>query len=432
VTTSLADHRDRLMAATAEALFTDGYAGTTVSRVVQLAGVSRATFYEHFADRDECFRVAYRERISSLQAASASALAGKPKRSWPEALIDAVLREFACDPATARLVLLEALAAPNPVRREHDDLIRRIEEQISCYLDAQTDQAAIQMPAIALLSGVGELLATRALAGGKDDPRHLQAELTRWLDAYRLADGARPLPQARWAELGRFSKELRSEPEGPPALLPRGRSALSPLEGAALRRRRILDATVRLAAEEGYPALTVAKIAQSARVPKSAFYSLFDGKEDALLAAQTEGMQGAMAAAAAEYSVRGSWPTRVWRAAVAFLTYVAENPGHARLDFIESYSAGQAVTKHRQQNRMAFALFLEEGYLQSSRGSRLSRFCSEAIAAAVFGLMRKLVIEGKTQQMLCAVPAMVYTVLAPFLGPERAADQVQEWARAAP
>jgi AcrR family transcriptional regulator len=414
-----------------EAASANGYAGATVSRVVALAGCSRATFYEHFADRDECFLSAYREQLGTVRSAvqAAAESSAGPKR--PEAILDVLLSEFAARPSAARLILVEALAAPPELRRDHEQLIARVDGEIAAFLDAQPAAEGLQIPATALLGGVGELLATRMLAGPGDPLPQLRDELLRWVDSYRLAEGGHPLPQARWSELGRFSVVIRGRIQEVPKLLPRGRSALSPEDAASHRRKRILDATLRLTSTEGYSALTVARIAAAARVPRSAFYSHFEGKEDALLAAQTEGTQGAMAAAAAEYAVQAPWPERVWRALTAFLGYVAEHPANARLDFVESYAAGRAVTLHRQQNRMVFGLFLEEGYRQSARAAALTRFCSEAIGAAVFALMRRLVIEGRTEQMLSALPAIAYTILAPFLGPEEAATWVQERAREA-
>lgn len=408
-----------------------GYGGATVTRVVELAGVSRATFYEHFTDRDECFLAAYRAKLGAVRGAVRAAAEESCSRKPWEGVLKVLLDELAADPAAAKLVLVEALAAPERLRAEHERLLAGLDGEIGSFLDGQPTTGAVQMPATALMGGVGEVLAMRLLTELGEPVPQLREGLSRWIEAYRLPAGARPLLQNRWSELGRFSRVIRREPSEPPALLPRGRTALPPEDAASLRRRRILDATVRLVAADGYQSLTVALIAAAARVPRNAFYSHFDGKEEALLAAQTEGMQGAMSVAAAEYSLHGPWPERVWRSLSVFLAYVAENPDRARLAFVESYAAGRAVTLHRRQNQMAFNLFLEEGYRQSTGAARLPRFCSEAIGAAVFALMRKLIIEGRTEQMLSLLPAIAYTVLAPFLGPEEAAERVQARAREA-
>src|SRR6201996_7351579 len=48
-------HRERWIAAMAQAIEQKGYRDTTVADVVRLARTSRRSFYEHFEDRDACF-----------------------------------------------------------------------------------------------------------------------------------------------------------------------------------------------------------------------------------------------------------------------------------------------------------------------------------------------------------------------------------------
>ena len=53
--------RERLIAGMVMAARRHGYAGATVSEVIERAGVSRPTFYEYFEDRDACFIATHRE-----------------------------------------------------------------------------------------------------------------------------------------------------------------------------------------------------------------------------------------------------------------------------------------------------------------------------------------------------------------------------------
>lgn len=412
------------MAAMVEVAAERGYEDASVSRVVELAGVSRATFYEHFDGREDCFRAAYRLTSQKVRAAVEAAAEASAVGERPAAVLDVLLTGLAADPAAARLVLVEAFAAPAAVRAEHDELKCQVRQLVSRFLDQQGDSPALQIPAIALVTGISETIASRVLEGRGEELPELRDGLLRWLDAYRLPQGVRAFPQRRWSELGRFARAVRARSSGDPALLPRGRSALPAASAAGARRQRLLDATARLAAENGYAALTVAGIAAAARVPRAAFYSHFASKQEAFLAAQTHALQEAMAAAASEYSLAGPWPDRVWRAGEAFLAYVAENADYARLDFVEAYAAGPAAVQHRRQNHLAFALFLDEGYRQNAEAASLPRICSEAIAGAVYGLMRNVVLAGRTERMLSLLPAVVYTIQAPFIGAEDAAAQV--------
>jgi AcrR family transcriptional regulator len=117
-----------MLAAMAGALAEHGYAGATVSRVLERAGVSRRTFYEQFKDKDDCLLAAYdnAERRAWAQAAAASA--GVPAGDWPRrvhAAVGAVLGFLAAEPPAARLFTLEARAAGPAIAERHRRMLDR-------------------------------------------------------------------------------------------------------------------------------------------------------------------------------------------------------------------------------------------------------------------------------------------------------------------
>src|SRR5256885_10885070 len=74
--------RGRMLFAMAEAVGDAGYAGVSVTDVVTRAGVSRATFYEQFTDKLDCFLSAFDEAAVLL---SASLLPRVPAGADPAA-----------------------------------------------------------------------------------------------------------------------------------------------------------------------------------------------------------------------------------------------------------------------------------------------------------------------------------------------------------
>src|SRR5687768_6636573 len=58
--------RERMLAAMAEAVAAKGYARVAVADVIALAGVSRKTFYEHFANKDACLLAAFDAGVELL------------------------------------------------------------------------------------------------------------------------------------------------------------------------------------------------------------------------------------------------------------------------------------------------------------------------------------------------------------------------------
>jgi AcrR family transcriptional regulator len=425
----VASHRERLLEGMAYAAARHGYGRTSVARVVERAGVSRATFYEHFRDREECFLAAYRERVRRTREEVCEAARRACPAKRPAAVLGALLDGIAADPAVARVVLIEALAAPPEVRVEHERLIADLEASVERYLDANA-APALQIPAGALLGGVAGILSMRLLSGEAAPSARLLQELLVWIDSYALAPGERRWTAEAWEQLGRGASHFASAPGSRnPAPPSHGRSGAGP---AAARHERILAATAQVSVAKGYSSLTVADIVAAAGVTRAAFYSHFRSKEDAFLAVQTVGLQESIAAAAAEFFVGSSWPERVWGGLAALLTYIAENPDLAHLNIVEIQAVGEAALLREQDNRAAYALFLEDGYRHRPEAGQLPRICSEAVAGGIHGLMRRQVSDRKTTRMLEILPQCAYVALAPFTGPTWAMEFVEAKSQAAP
>jgi hypothetical protein len=148
-------------------------------------------------------------------------------------------------------------------------------------------------------------------------------------------------------------------------------------------------------------------------------------EEDAFLAAQTLGLQASISLTAARFFAGDTWPQRVWDGLEALLGYVATQPDLVYLDVIESYAVGAGAIRRSFDNRMAYTLFLEDGYRQRPAAERLPRLCSEAIGGAILGLMRWQVSEGRTEYLLELLPEAAYLALAPFIGPRAAVALVE-------
>lgn len=126
--------RERLLEAMAEAVAEKGYARTSVADVLSLAGVSRATFYKLFKDKDDCFRAAFdafAERLAELMASVLEGvrLAGSTD---PIVKLDRVVTTYLAvlqnTPALARTFLVEVYAAgPEAIAQRRESLERFID-----------------------------------------------------------------------------------------------------------------------------------------------------------------------------------------------------------------------------------------------------------------------------------------------------------------
>ena len=104
--------RARILAAMAEVATEHGAGNVTVAHIVARSGVSRRTFYELFADREECFVATFEDAVEWIAAAVAPVYRS-PGR-WRERIASSLmtlLGFFDEEPGVARLVIVEALGA---------------------------------------------------------------------------------------------------------------------------------------------------------------------------------------------------------------------------------------------------------------------------------------------------------------------------------
>ena len=73
-----------------------------------------------------------------------------------------------------------------------------------------------------------------------------------------------------------------------PLRIPLGRHSLPPAEVARLQRERLLRSVIACSAHNGYQSTTISDIVARAEVSRTAFYELFESKEDCFLEAYAQ------------------------------------------------------------------------------------------------------------------------------------------------
>jgi AcrR family transcriptional regulator len=405
-----------------------GYRDASVARVVEQAGVSRATFYVHFADKEACFVAAFQRAAERIEVVLARIDAEVPPAGRAADLLDYLLDNISRGPAAARILLVEALAGGPEARRARQRLMSSVEAHLERWLSVPgNDGQQLAISGRAIMEGAGNILAMRVSRGETALLAEQRDDLLAWIDSYCAPKEHHRLSPAEWRDLGGalVGAIEAAPPVAPePSRLPRGKGAIAPGAVSAEYRERILAAVAQLVQSEGYTAMTVADIVKTGAVTREAFYELFRSKEEAFLAAQIAALESSIAVTAAAFFPGDSWPNRVWEGLEALFGYVAVHPALVYLDVIESYAAGEAAVRRSFDNRMAYSLFLEDGYRQTPEAERLPRLCSEAIGGAILGVLRWQVNESRTELTLEALPQVVYVALAPFIGADAAIDLV--------
>jgi AcrR family transcriptional regulator len=188
----IANQRRRIFEGLAGALAYHGYEDTKITDVVELSGVSRATFYERFEGKEDCFAAAYEDGVERLAAAVEAAAQGED--GW-DARLSASLRAglgfLAADPSLAHLLLVEALAAARPARLEHERSLVRLAEALRPPAALPGGEGVPEETLRLLAGGLASHLSGRVLAGEAERLGEDRDLLLEYLLAPTLAAGAR-------------------------------------------------------------------------------------------------------------------------------------------------------------------------------------------------------------------------------------------------
>ena len=150
--------RKRLLTAATAAVDDVGYAHMTVAQVIGRARVSRKTFYDVFRDREDCFLATLEQALE--QARTLTRDAYQQESSWCDG-VRAALAELLMfmddEPATARLCVVEALAAGERVLERRAKVL----DELAAVIDEgrAAGGAAHEPPELTAEGIVGAILA---------------------------------------------------------------------------------------------------------------------------------------------------------------------------------------------------------------------------------------------------------------------------------
>lgn len=157
--------RERVLAAMLRATRELGYRQVRVQDVLERAGVSRPTFYQHFDNKEGCFLAAFDAaagRLGDCIDASAGGGAG----DWQErmrATLEGLLGFIADEPDAAIALIVDARAACPDALIRRDELLDRFTECLDMCVRqrAQADSPPSPIAAAGIVGGIDALLYSR-------------------------------------------------------------------------------------------------------------------------------------------------------------------------------------------------------------------------------------------------------------------------------
>jgi AcrR family transcriptional regulator len=183
--------RARLLGAIATTVAEKGYAEATVADIVREARVSRSTFYEQFASKEDCFLESYRHGVDVLVERIAEATRAAASGGW-RAQLRAGLRTYlailANEPQFARTHMLELHAAGARAQAARDEALRRFAGRYRrSFESAAAERDGAPLPSDDLLfilsAGVDQLVSAHVREGRLDRLPQLEDTLVQAAEA---------------------------------------------------------------------------------------------------------------------------------------------------------------------------------------------------------------------------------------------------------
>jgi AcrR family transcriptional regulator len=199
--------------------------------------------------------------------------------------------------------------------------------------------------------------------------------------------------------------------------LPRGRHGIPQNLIVANQRERLLRAATAIFAEQGYAALSVSSVIESAGVSRATFYKLFEDKLDCVLAAQSRALDSLDEAISGACSSQQDWPRAVGAAVDAALSFAARFSADAQLVLASGHAPSEPRLIDEEQG-------IDRRLLERLRGG--ARACpstrspgdliERAAVGAAISLVATFLAAGKAESLPELRQSIVQIVLAPYLG----------------
>jgi len=155
-----------------------GYEQVAVRHVIERAQTSRATFYKHFEDREDCFAQAYGDASEWLYRRLIGAAKRRP--TWREGLRASLaeLLEFCANqPAIAKAIFVEVHAAGAEALARRAEAMKRAADFIDlARLDAGESETPPQIAPEGIVAGIHAIVHSRLSTGATDGFRGLLPE----------------------------------------------------------------------------------------------------------------------------------------------------------------------------------------------------------------------------------------------------------------
>lgn len=395
----LANQRSRLVAATIELVAERGYDGTKVSHIVQTAGVSKASFYEQFGSKDECFTatcdIALRGAASAVLRGESEAGEGRDRM---RAGLTALAETLAAQPKAAKLVLIDSVASTPAIRGHIRERFGLFELLVHERLAATGSERLPRHLIAGLVRGIAHHARRCVGAGYPERFRDLVDPLLDWGLGFGREEAS-----AAWRASGLPIRHVR------PA--ERRVAGYDSARAPGNTRQLLMAGALRLASREGFAAMTPSRIRRMAGVSRRSFDTNFEDVTDCFLVAVKADLDELFTRSLRQGGMEASWVERTGLILDRFASALADAPDLARLAFVDTLEAAPASLLWRERLIAAWAAAIYHGAPPGARPA-----AAEAAVAAIWGLVADLVVAGQVHLLPAYAGRLTCFAVTPTLG----------------
>jgi AcrR family transcriptional regulator len=179
--------RERLLRAAALEFAQLGYAGASSESISRRAGMSKATFYEHFANKEECMLALFDMGAALVQRAMAQAAGNAPTgdaRERMKAGTRAFLGALAEHPEFAQTLLVEIIGAGPRAAQRRDQVLQAFADVIDAENAAAARRGLIgrfrsELDPFAVVGAITELVSRQVRLGVPEEVLELAPVIDR-------------------------------------------------------------------------------------------------------------------------------------------------------------------------------------------------------------------------------------------------------------
>jgi AcrR family transcriptional regulator len=181
--------RERLLHAAAEEFAERGYAAASSESISRRAAMSKATFYEHFANKEDCILGLFDRAATVVAGAMADAARNVPDGDASErmrAATRAFLTALAEHPAYAQTLLAEIIGAGPTAAARRDQIIQAFANALDAENAAAASRGSIGRfasphDAYAIVGGITELVSRQVRLGEPENVLDLAPVIDRMI-----------------------------------------------------------------------------------------------------------------------------------------------------------------------------------------------------------------------------------------------------------